>query len=214
MLNTYEKYLWRSSIFSKVVGCWPATLLKLNSFTGIFQVLFTIPYPLVRVWSGVWNTLFVFFLSGFSLAWCAIGILSILRFSSHYVYCLSQIFFCSFWQNFAFIRKTWKPLLSDVLRNSNLHLQLMLLAKYCDGVHFSRNLPLLGLRSASMSALPPSKRNINIIDLFTPPYEFCRTPFHGNSCKWLAFFLLSSFIIKTQNTCVCLVRKTYPHELF
>ena len=34
--KTLEKYLWRSS-FVKVAGCKPATLLKMNFFTHIFQ---------------------------------------------------------------------------------------------------------------------------------------------------------------------------------
>ena len=32
-----EKYLWRSSFYSKVTGISPAAVLKLNSFTSIFQ---------------------------------------------------------------------------------------------------------------------------------------------------------------------------------
>ena len=32
------KYPCRSSIFSKVAGCSPTTLLKMNYITGIFQV--------------------------------------------------------------------------------------------------------------------------------------------------------------------------------
>ena len=35
--NIPLKYLWKYSFFTKTEGCRPATLQKMNSFTGIFQ---------------------------------------------------------------------------------------------------------------------------------------------------------------------------------
>ena len=39
MIKTLEKCLRKNSFFSKVAGCRPATLLKMNSFTGIVEHL-------------------------------------------------------------------------------------------------------------------------------------------------------------------------------
>ena len=40
MIKTLEKFLRTNSFFSKVAGCRPATLLRMNSFTGIVEHLF------------------------------------------------------------------------------------------------------------------------------------------------------------------------------
>ena len=39
MIKTLEKYLQKNPFFSKVAGCRPATLLRMNSFTGIVEQL-------------------------------------------------------------------------------------------------------------------------------------------------------------------------------